>query len=316
VIRSGIVWADGNQLNDAAEQATTTTTPDCGDSPWFDSMQTAVTLPNLLAPVNGKYDLIGKYAHSVDTEQPTNPDCTQATDDFSMTREKPCFDMVNAYYFIDKQLTYINEQLGYKVIPRLYQGGQQFDAHGVDGDDNSHFDPTSGQLAFGEGGVPDSQDHDVVLHELGHMIHDAITNGNLSQEDGLSEGIADYFASSYARQFMQNTHPAYFWTFSFDGHNQWWPGRVTNDTLHYPDQLPGEIHADGELWASAMGEVYIEVGKNVADRIMLEGMSMLIATSNQNDTANAVLKADTKLFNGAHVAAITKVFQARGYTIQ
>ena len=32
---------------------------------------------------------------------------------------------------------------------------------------------------FGQGGVDDAEDMDVILHELGHGLHDWITNGNL-----------------------------------------------------------------------------------------------------------------------------------------
>ena len=53
-------------------------------------------------------------------------------------------------------------------------------------------------INFGEGGVDDAEDADVILHELGHGIHDWITNGSLSQVDGLSEGMADYWAPKRA----------------------------------------------------------------------------------------------------------------------
>ena len=125
---------------------------------------------------------------------------------------------------------------------------------------------------------------------VGHAIHDYITNGNLSQNDGLSEGVGDYFASSYSRQFMKPDHPAYNWTFSWDGHNDW-PGRVVNNGGHYPEALQGEVHSDGEIWASAMGDVYNAIGKDAADRDILQGLAMTNGSANQNDAANAVLKA-------------------------
>ena len=287
------------------------------DSDVLTSLLTQVDLTDLNPELGGTYKLTGKYADSQEIENPKNPNCDQSKPDYTLTRGAPCFDFVNAYYFITKQLKYINETLGYKVMPLKYKGGQKFDAHGVDGDDNSHFDPTTGILAFGEGGVDDAQDHDVVLHELGHAIHDYITGGNLSQEDGLSEGVGDYFASSYSRQFMKPDHPAYNWTFSWDGHNDFWPGRVVNNGGHYPDAMQGEVHSDGEIWASSMGDVYNAIGKEAADRDLLQGLAMTNGQANQNDAASAVMKADLKLYpDGSHQAAIQKIFKARGYTLK
>jgi len=89
----------------------------------------------------------------------------------------------------------------------------------LDGDDNSYY--SNGRLVFGEGGVDDAEDADVVLHELGHGLHDWLTNGSLSQVQGLSEGCGDYWAQSYSRSLGQwpLSAPAYNWMFSWDGHN-------------------------------------------------------------------------------------------------
>ena len=62
--------------------------------------------------------------------------------------------------------------------------------------DNSFYSSSSGSLVFGEGCVDDAEDADVIIHELGHGIHDWITQGGLSQVNGLSEGTGDYFAQS------------------------------------------------------------------------------------------------------------------------
>lgn len=59
---------------------------------------------------------------------------------------------------------------------------------------NSQFPHSSFNL-----GVDDAEDADVILHELGHGIHDFLTVGHLSQIEGLSEGIGDYIAMSYSR---------------------------------------------------------------------------------------------------------------------
>ncbi|MEZ4916786.1 MAG: hypothetical protein R2836_07345 [Chitinophagales bacterium] len=45
------------------------------------------------------------------------------------------------------------------------------DTHGNNGADNSFFSPaTPLRLIFGEGGVDDAEDADVIIHEYGHAI--------------------------------------------------------------------------------------------------------------------------------------------------
>ena len=97
------------------------------------------------------------------------------------------FNAVSAYYHIDSMMRYINLDLGIEVSPFMYEGGVQYDAYANNGDDNSYYSTWSQQLAFGEGGVDDAEDADVVIHELSHGLHDWLTGGGMSQEEGLSE---------------------------------------------------------------------------------------------------------------------------------
>ena len=113
---------------------------------------------------------------------------------FYRLRSDRIFDAVNAYYHIDEFMRYLKFDLGIDVRPSSYTGGVQFDPHGNNGDDNSYYSIWSEQLAFGEGGVDDAEDADVIIHELSHGIHAWLTGG-ISQEDGLSEvgGTFDTF---------------------------------------------------------------------------------------------------------------------------
>ena len=137
------------------------------------------------------------------------------------------------------------------------RGGVQFDLHAMSGQDNSYH--SDGDLHFGEGGVDDAQDADVVIHELGHGLHDWLTNGNLSQVQGLSEGVGDYVvggrlaAATSPIQWTPADAPA-FLAFNWDGHNPYRPGRVTNWNVGrvYPrDVASQEGHTAGQYWSSA-----------------------------------------------------------------
>ena len=284
-----------------------------GSNTFFESMMTEVKLDNLIKK-NGKFVLAGPNVVISDSESPKNPDCTFATESFKVKRSDACFDAVNVYYFIDKTMKYMNGTLGFKAHPIKYQGGIKADPHGLNGEDNSHYSPLADELAFGEGGIDDAQDSDVIIHELGHALHNWVTNGHLSQVEGLSEGSGDYWAASYDRQFMKPGNIAYDWTFSFDGHNEFWPGRSVKVAGKYPAAAQGEIHSAGQLWATVCMEVYDAIGKEKADKLFWTALSSLNESSSQLDAAKAYVVAAQQLFP-ADLETVIKKFKARGYSV-
>ena len=259
------------------------------------------------------YSLVGSYADCRDNlESPNIPCQTSASGAFAVgSRSNDFFEHQHVYYHIDTYMRYLNETLGIPVRPTasLNFGLVQFDAHGLNGEDNSHYSGGNPQyLAFGDGGVDDAEDADVVIHELGHGIHDWITNGGLSQVQGLSEGLGDYFAVSYSRSFAGQWTPAdpeYNWTFSWDGHNPFWNGRLTNwnDNHLYPTGLTGQIHTDGQFWASCNIDVAELIGLVATDEAVLEGISMTGGSTNQAQAAQAVIQAAAELGYGAATLA-------------
>ncbi|MCW9065964.1 MAG: PKD domain-containing protein, partial [Ignavibacteriaceae bacterium] len=263
----------------------------------------------------GVYILKGPWAEVRDFESPFTGLHTNPTSDFLFTRSDDNFEAVNTYYHIDNSMRWINNSLSFPLIPYQYTGGVRFDPHGLNGDDNSHYLSGTGSIAYGDGGVDDAEDLGVVLHELGHGIHDWVTNGSLSQVEGLSEGCGDYWATSYIRStgYWTPSYPAYNWVFIWDGHNPFWAGRITNYTAHYPEGLTGSIHTDGQMWASSLMSIYDLIGQIPTDKNFLEALSMTNGSSGQVDAANAFIAADQLLYSGSHLAQIIPVFVARGY---
>ncbi|MBK9658047.1 MAG: M36 family metallopeptidase [Rhodanobacteraceae bacterium] len=248
-----------------------------------------------LTQVTGNWTLKGPWAECTDWEAPMDANnCpTDAAGNFLFTRDNDKFEGVNVYYHIDTFMRYINTTLNVPIAPYQYVGGVRYDPRGVNGDDNSFYTSGTGRLSFGEGGVDDAEDADVVIHELGHGIHDWLTHG-LSQVQGLSEGTGDYLASSYSRSFNHwpSNVTAYFWMFNWDGHNPFWGGRVTNYHLSATYQtLSGAIHTQGQYWASCNLLNYNSIGRQRADRAFLLGLGMTGSSTNQQDAAQAVLNA-------------------------
>jgi len=173
-----------------------------------------------------------------------------------------------------------------------------------------------------EGCVDDAEDSDVIHHELGHGLHDWVTSGGLSQVDGLSEGCGDYVAQSYnrgislANGYWTDSDPAWNYVFNWDGHNPCWPGRTTGYGASYPGGLVGQIHTDGQIWATCLMTVWDEIGQQEMDKIFYEGLGMTNGGTNQNDAANAVYQAALNLnYTTPQINAIHAGLTACGYTL-
>jgi len=268
---------------------------------------------------DGKYHLVGPWAQIVDIDSPYTGLFSQSSKDFRFTRKEQGFEAVNVYYHVDNMMRYINNDLGIDLSPRQYEGGVKFDPHGVFGADNSYYSGATGHIAFGEGGVDDAEDPDVVLHELGHGIHDWLTQGGLSNVNGLSEGFGDYVAMSYSRskQIYAESDDEYHWVFKWDDHNEFYPGRVTNYDATYPGDLTGRIHTDGQIWSSCNMKIWDSIGREKSDKAHFLGLSSTNSNSNQDDAANAVLEAARSIeeITDDDILSITEIYAGCGYAV-
>ncbi|GEP51692.1 hypothetical protein FNO01nite_23640 [Flavobacterium noncentrifugens] len=281
--------------------------------------RTAVTLPEIDLTA-GIYKLKSSYVQIGDFETPNKGLFTRATSDFNFTRDNDGFEAVNVFYQLDKSLRYINETLGIVCKPSLNSGVLLYDPSGLDGDDNSHYVPSTERIAFGEGCVDDAEDADVIWHEFGHGVHDWLTNGSTSPYIG--EGNGDYWAQSYSRSLNQwtSSDAAYNYMFSWDGHNTCWDGRTTNYAALYPGGLVGlqggAAHTDGQIWATVLMKIWDAIGREKTDKMFLEGLVLTNSSSNQQNSARALRQAAIDMrYSCADVRTITQKFTAAGYTM-
>lgn len=281
---------------------------------FLNAARTSVELPELEFASN-LYKLKGTYAEIKNLANPNKGLFTQATNVFNFTRLDDGFEAVNAYYHIDKSLRYINQTLQIACVPLTNSGVLWFDPSAENGADNSHY--SNGQLHFGEGGVDDAEDADVILHELGHGLHDWITNGSLSQVNGLSEGSGDYWAQSYSRSLNQwpTTNAAYQKVFNWDG-PAWSSTRNTNYSPNYPGGLVGQIHTDGQIWSTALMKIWDVIGRTKTDMAFLEGLARTNSSTNQQDAAIAFRQAAIDMnYPCTDIQTITSKFVSKGYTL-
>ncbi|MGN6519014.1 MAG: BACON domain-containing protein [Dokdonella sp.] len=280
-----------------------------------------VTL-NDITQEGSNWVLKGPYVVCAEIESPTDAACpSHPSTDFTVTRSAITFDAVMAYHHISEYMKYVNVTLGVPAMPLNHPGGIHVDPHGFGGDDNSRYDSGAEDLSFGEGGVDDAQDADVLIHELGHAIHDFITGGNLSQNEGLSEGFGDYTGGAWSRDYPNQwtpSDPAYFWIYSWDGHNPFWPGRVLNYQVSntYAAVQNQEIHSAGQYWSSCnlvARDAFVAAdpanGAKRFDKAYFTGLSMTGSNTNQKDAAQAVIDAAATLgYTQAEINRIGSAF--------
>jgi hypothetical protein len=253
---------------------------------------------------DGIYKLQGPYCRVTDIETPADPLFYGAAtpDGFSYTRSQQAFEAVNVYYHVSTACRYV-ESLGFSLPPLR---DIRLDPHGYQGQDNSHFSPSGNWIAWGEGGVDDAEDADVIWHEYGHAIQFAIAPTWGGGESGaLGEGISDYWAASYARSVggWQQGDYHYDWLFDWDGHNPFWAGRIMNDQRTYPfGAIP--IHSAGQIVSSGLMGIRGALGRDVTDRLVLKALCYLGYGVRGPDFARAVIQADLDVYDGMHLSTI------------
>lgn len=235
---------------------------------------------------------------------------TLSSNQFYFNRSQSGFEETNAFYHLNNFHSYLTNLGFLNLAPQKLK----IDAHGANGGDNSFFtNAPSPRLIFGEGGIDDAEDADVVIHEYTHALsYFASPNSNDSIERrALDEALGDYFSSSYSSQFgsfnMYNV-------FSWDGHNEFWGGRVTNSTKSYLDYALGNsIYANGEIWSATLMDIFNEIGKETTDILVLESLFYNTSGSKFSDAANILLLVDSILFNKEFKCDIYNVLVQRKF---
>ena len=247
---------------------------------------------------NGVFILENPYVQIVENDAPVNPVITKSTTNFFFSRSDAGFEQVNAFYHLTSLQDYL-QWLGYSLV----QYPIQVDAQGWNGGDNSSFDASTQphpSLSFGEGGVDDAEDADVIVHEYGHAIsYSASPNTNVGNERrSLDEAFGDYLAVSYKKDeytFGSN------WVFNWDGHNTFWDGRTVNNpnSICYNNITSfGNIYAYTTVFNAAMFEIWSQLGKTYTDKLMIEAVHGYFQNMTYRDAAFMVLDADSMLTGG------------------
>lgn len=266
-----------------------------------------VTLTNL----DGSGNLRGDWATVVnETGDPAySPDNT-----FLYGRSDDRFEQVMAYYWVTESQKYI-QSLGFGSTRRPVNKKAQAVRLNQLGYDNSFAtDHPKDELRFGKGGVDDAEDAEVILHEYGHAIHFAQNFSFASEEAGaISEGFGDYWAANVTNIIAPTPDPACVADWDSVSYTSTVPHclrRVDTD-LHYPEDLKGEVHYDGQLWSRALWDIRGKLGHVKADTVILEAQFDFPGTS-MTDLAQRTVNTAQSLYGKSAANAVRTAFQERG----
>lgn len=193
------------------------------------------------------------------------------TTNFDFERGDPEFEAVNVYHHIDSFHRYLRTDLG---ITNVMNWSIEADHH-TDVGGGAYYSPSQKYLGFGGSGPsrPDrGEDGDAMIHEYGHaMQHDIVSNLGLYnatthryEASAMGEGFGDAMTCIYFHEAGGIFQPEVFedWIFApmglrrVDGTKQY-PGEGTTGTT---GDWVNQVHADGEIWSSALWNAYLAAG--------------------------------------------------------
>jgi hypothetical protein len=270
-----------------------------------------------LTNLDGSGRLCGDYA-CVRTS--TGDLASSPTNTFDYTRHDDRFEQVMAYYWITEAQKYVHS-LGFGVTRRGVDNVSQpvrIDQYGVD--NSFTTDHPTNEIRYGKGGVDDAEDAEVILHEYGHALHQGQGFQFTSEQAGaISEGFADYWAVTVSdvvakRMGWAEREPlpcvADWDSTSYTSDVPHCLRRV-DENLHYPADLNGEVHHDGEIWSRALWDIHQAVGNVKADTLILQG-SMDFPGTTMPDLANRTVAAAQSLYGTKVANAVRAAFASRG----
>jgi hypothetical protein len=280
------------------------------DYPALQPAYKVVTLTNLDGSGYLKGDWANIYSETGDA-------AFSSTNTFIYTRNDDRFEQVMAYYWVTEAQKYI-QSLGFGSTRRPINMESQDVRINQLGYDNSFSWDKHDVLRFGKGGVDDAEDAEVILHEYGHAIQDSQMTpfgfGTSVEAGSIGEGFGDYFAVTVSNVIASTPDPACVADWDSISYTSTTPHclRRVDTNLHYPEDLNGRVHHDGQIWSRALWDIRNALGHVKADTIILEAQFSFAPDTSMPAAAQATVNAAEALYNHATAMAVRQAFVDRG----
>ncbi len=280
------------------------------DSPELNNQRISVSLK--VSYIGNRFMLENDYVAIRELSRPKVPVAESNSPSFIFTRSESGFEDVMVLFHITTFKEHLNK-LGYGFLPGFRI---EADPHALYGADqsvfHSKFNPP--RLLFGEGGVDDAEDADVIVHEYAHaLIYGAIGNSpnNTIERETIEEAVCDYFAASYSKVIDSfNFDKIYNW----DGHNEFLPGREGSSSKDYQNitfTTGGGIYQHTDILVSCLLAINQSIGRELADELALEAIYNLSPGTTMPQFARDVIWADSTLNGGNNFFSVYNAFVSR-----
>ncbi|MEV4510691.1 M36 family metallopeptidase [Dactylosporangium sp. NPDC049525] len=282
------------------------------DLPVFAAAYRRVTLTDL----DGSGGLAGRY---VVVKSSTGKAATLVDGAFpAWHRDSDQFEQVMGYYWVTTAQLYL-QHLGFGSTRRPVNQRRielRIDQYGGD---NSFFRDDKANITLGKGGVDDAEDAEVIVHEYGHSVQDGQVPGfGTTLESGaIGEAFGDYLAvavTSWATGTPTATPEACVADWDSTSYTSSTPHclRRLDGNKHYPADVIGEVHADGEIWSRALWDIRTALGDTRATTLIVEAQFAFAPDTTFAAAAQATVDAAQRLYGPTAAAAARSAFTARG----
>ena len=266
-----------------------------------------------LTDLDGSGTLSGAYAMVISE---TGKAAVNTGSGFVYTRDQDQFEQTMGYYWVTQAQRYI-QSLGFGSTLPAVNKRQQLLRINQFGGDNSFYREGTGKLAItlGKGGVDDAEDAEVIVHEYGHSVQDDQVPGFGSTPDAgaIGEAFGDYLAVTVSEQFAPTPDEPCVADWDSTSYTSTVPHclRRVDGNKHYPEDLVGEVHADGEIWSRALWDIHKSLGARLADTIIIRAQFAFTPDISMPDAARATI-ATAGLYGTSAQKAVQAAFAARG----
>jgi len=266
-----------------------------------------------LTDLDGSGTLSGAYAKVVSE---TGKAAVNTGSGFVYTRDQDQFEQTMGYYWVTQAQRYI-QSLGFGSTLPAVNKRQQLLRINQFGGDNSFYREGTGKLTItlGKGGVDDAEDAEVIVHEYGHSVQDNQVPGFGSTPDAgaVGEAFGDYLAVTVSEHFAPTPDEPCVADWDSTSYTSTVPHclRRVDGNKHYPEDLVGEVHADGEIWSRALWDIHKSLGARLADTIIIRAQFAFTPDISMPDAARATITT-AGVYGTSARNAVQAAFAARG----
>ena len=122
--------------------------------------------------------------------------------------------------------------------------------------------------------------------------------GASPEAGAIHEGFGDYWAVTVSDMISPTSDPACVADWDSVSYTSGTPHclRRVDTNLHYPEDLNGRVHHDGQIWSRALWDIRNKLGHAQADTIILEAHFSFPNDASMSEAAEEVVNAAQSLY--------------------